>query len=154
LPLLFPLSFLSFTQPSSSQFFGWDIRQIRLEIKNWRSVEHVHSTNMEMGAFSSQQFDNAQANGIWTARRASRKHSVRAAVRWRVCKQVKALDPIKYPKHNDVGESLDIGKSRFELRQNFKNPFRFVLCAQAFRHLLTVDVWAANVSDGLWREHH
>jgi hypothetical protein len=151
--LLFLLSCFRFGQPSSAQLFGRDIRQIRLDIEDWRSVEHVHSTSMEARSISSQQFDNTQPNGIWPARRASREHSVRAVVRWRVCKQVEALDAIKYPKDNDVREPVDIGESRFELRQNFKNPFGFVLCTQAFRHLVTLAVRAANVSDGLWREH-
>ena len=50
-------------------------------------------------------------------------------------------------------EALDIGESRFELRQDFESPFCFMFGAQPFRNLFGGFVGTANVADRLKGDH-
>ena len=47
----------SFGQPATAQLFGRNIRQVRLDIKNRCSVEHVDAADMQLGALALKQFD-------------------------------------------------------------------------------------------------
>jgi hypothetical protein len=55
-----------------------------------------------------------------------------AVVSWHSPKKIKALRAIEDPQDKQVGESINVYKARFELRQNFENPLRIVLRGQAF----------------------
>ena len=59
---------LGLAKPTAPQLFSRDTRQIRLDIQNWRTVEHIDTADSNGGAISSQQLDNRQPNRIRTAR--------------------------------------------------------------------------------------
>src|SRR6185312_500376 len=68
-----PCSFsscLCFGQPPATQSLLGNAGQIRLDVENRRSVQHVHPTNVKICTFAPEQFYSRHANGIGPVGRA------------------------------------------------------------------------------------
>jgi hypothetical protein len=100
-----------------------------------------------------QEFDDREADGIRTSRRARREHAVRTVVAGRRADQVKAFDAIEYPENDQVGETVDVSQSLLEFGQDLQRSFCLVLRAEAFGDFLGFFVGAPDKSDWSWGEH-
>src|SRR6202050_4612637 len=50
-------------------------------------------------------------------------------------------------------KALNIGEAELKLGHDFKHAFGLVFCTEALRHLRSILVWAAHVSDRFKRKH-
>ena len=48
------------SQPTFSQFFVWNARQIRLDVQNWRAIEHVDTPDAQRQLLSPEEVDDSQ----------------------------------------------------------------------------------------------
>jgi len=92
-------------------------------------------------------------NRVGPPRRARGKQPVRLVGCGRRHQQVKALDAIKDPQHNQVRVAVDVGKAGLVGGQNAQHPGLRVLRAQALGNGCCVFEGTADKSDGLGSEH-
>jgi hypothetical protein len=142
-----------FGEPATAHFFCRNAGKIRLEIENWRLIEHVDAAHIKKIAIAAEKFDYSKPDGIRTARRARRKDSVRKRVDGRSADEIVSLGAVEEPENEEMREAFDVSKASFELRQDFEDAFGIVLRVQSLGNLFGVGVGSFGVSDWAWSEH-
>lgn len=113
-PLL-PLPCLSCGEPATAQLFGRDAGQVRFDVEDRSSIEHIDRANLEFGAGATKQFDDRDADGIWTAWRSRGEDAVRAVVGGWGAQQLEALGAVELPEDDEMREAFDVGEAWLEL---------------------------------------
>jgi len=116
-------------------------------------VQHIDAADVEVGAIAAKQFDNGQADGIWTARRSGSENTVRAMIRGRGAEQLEALGAVELPEDDEMREAFDVSEAWLELGQEFEDALSLVLCAEAFGNVAGAFVGAGDMADGPRGEH-
>ena len=80
LPLLLAASF-GVGEPSAAKLFRWDARQVRLDVEDRSSVEHIDTSDMQGVAFAADEFDDRKTYRVRTAWGSRREDAVRTIVR-------------------------------------------------------------------------
>src|ERR1700686_3288999 len=96
---LFCATRLGFVQPAAPQRFGRNARQVRFEIENRRSVEHVDATNMQGSPLATEQFDYGESNRVWSSWRVGCENAVRTIVNGGSGNQLESFGAIEYPQN-------------------------------------------------------
>lgn len=109
---------------------------------------------MQNAFFAAKQRDDRQPNRIGPAGRSSRKHSVRPILEGRFAYQVEVAGSVELPKDEEVRETLDIGESDLEFRQNPEYAFCFVFRVQTFRDLFCIVIGATDRADRTGNKHN
>jgi hypothetical protein len=143
----------SFCQPSSAQRLHRDAGQVRLDIENGRSIEHVDASNVQVSVLAAKQLDDGKTNGVRPTGRSSGKHAVRSIVERRCADQIEVTGSIELPDDEQMGETLDVGEPGLELRQNLEHTFCLVFRVKPLRNLRGSLVGAAHKSNRLGNKH-
>jgi hypothetical protein len=92
-------------------------------------VEHIHTSDMQIGAFAAHEFDDGHGDRVWTKRGAGSKYTVRSIVRGWSAKEFEASRTVELPEDDEVGEAFDVGEARLELGQDFEDAIGLVFVA-------------------------
>ena len=144
---------LGFGHPSTAQLFGGDAGEIRLDVEDRSSVQHVDAADVELRAFAAKEFNDCEADRIRTARGASGEDAVRAIVDGRSAEQFESLGAIEFPEDDEMGEAFDVGEAEFELGIDVENALGIVFYAETFGNLSGVFVRTAYGADWLRDKH-
>src|SRR6185369_5946343 len=90
-------SLFGFRQPSASEIFFGNARQIWLEVEYRRSVQHINTMNHQARALAANQSNHGETNRVRASRRPSRKHPVSSIVYWRLAEQRESFRFVKKP---------------------------------------------------------
>lgn len=116
-------------------------------------MQHIDAADVEVGAFAAKQFDDGQADGIWTTRRSCGEDAVGPIVRRRGAEQLEALGAVELPEDDEMREAFDVSEAGLELGQEVEDALGLVLCAEASGNVAGVSVRAGDMADGLRGEH-
>jgi hypothetical protein len=144
---------LGFGQPAAANLLSWDAGKVGLEIENGGAVEHVETADVQGIAFTAEEFDDGESDGIWAARGAGGEDAVWAVIDGRSAEQLIIFGAVEDPDDEQVREAFDVGEAEGELREDFEEAFGIVPGAWTFGDLLGVVVWTFYMSDGLGRKH-
>lgn len=92
-------SALCFCQPTASKVLVGNTRQVRFDIEDGSSIEHIDSAHVKGWAFASEQLHNCQPDRIGAPRRSRRENAVRTRIAWRLPDQFISISAIKHPKN-------------------------------------------------------
>ena len=147
------LSGLSFRQPAASQLLCGNAGHVRLDVQNRRSVQHIDAAHMECAPFAAKQFHDGEADGIGAARRTGSKDTVRPVVRRPLAEEVETLGAVKRPQNEQVREALNVREALLKLGQYVQHAVCVVLCAETFGNSAAFEIWTADKTNRLGREH-
>src|SRR5579864_2187479 len=141
-------------QPAAAEDVLGDARQVRLDVQDGGSVQHVDAPDPQKPSLAAQELDHGQTDGIGPPRRARREDAMRPAiVGGRRGHQIEAIGPIEFPQHEEMGEPFDVGEAGLERFLDFQGPERLVPRAETLGHLPGLRIRRPRVPDGAGDEH-
>ncbi len=128
------------------------VPHLRLDVEDWRSIEHVNASNVEQSVFTAKQLDDGETDWVWTAWGSSGEHAMWPIVGRRRAEQIEAMGAVEGPDDHEMREALNVGEPKFEFRQDAEDTFCVVLCAKAFRNGGCIFVGTVYKSNSLRRK--
>jgi hypothetical protein len=141
------VSRLGFDHPTAAQLFVRDAGEVRFDIEDRSSVQHVEAANVELRAFAAKEFNDGEANRVRTARGASCEYAVRAIVDGRSAEQFESLGAVELPEDDEMGEAFDVGEAELKLWLDVENALGLMFYSETFGDVFGVCVGAAYEAD-------
>ena len=136
-----PRASASASQPRRSSVSG-TLDKYGFDIEDRRTVEHIHAADMEHTALATEQFDDRQANGIWTFSRSRGEDTMGPVVARRHREQLEAGRPVEYPQDIEVRKALDVGETGLVMGRDLQRADGIVLGSWTFGDVLGLRVRA------------
>jgi hypothetical protein len=139
-----------FRHPAAAQVLLGDAGQIRLDVEDRRSVEHVNAADVQGLTVATEEFDDGEGDGIGASRGSRREDSVRAVVDGRSAEQLESFGAVEDPEDEEVREAFDVSEAELEFREDCEDALSLVFGAGSFGDVFRFGVRSFGVSDRAW----
>ena len=139
-----------FRHPAAAQALLGDAGQIRLDIEDRSSVEHVDAPDVQGWTVATEEFDDREGDGIGAPGRPRGEDAVRAVVDGRSAEQLESFGAVEDPENEEVREAFDVSETGLEFRKDFEDTLGLMFGAGSFGDVFRFGVRSLGVSDRAW----